>query len=125
MNCYLIDTCALLWAAGFPNRLSSSVREILADGNNRILVSHSTLWELSIKVTIGKLNIPEEFFNELPNHGYEILPITEQHLRAYRSLPLHHRDPFDRLLIAQALAEEIPLITNDSEIQKYTVQTVW
>jgi len=120
-----MDTCALLWASGYPEKLSRPVRKILSDPNNRILVSHGTLWELSIKVTIGKLHIPESFFETLTDHGYEMLPISEPHLKAYRRLPLYHRDPFDRLLIAQAQVEEIPLITSDSNIANYPVQTVW
>jgi len=125
MATYLLDSHALLWAVAGSRRLSRRARELIADPENRILVSQGTVWKLSIKVTIGKLDLPEEFFATLADHGYETLPLRDAHLAAYRALPLLHRDPFDRLLVAQAQVESLRLITADPEIRHYAVQTVW
>lgn len=121
----LLDTHTVLWALGDPARLPASVAQAIADPGNRVLVSLATLWELSIKVTTGKLVLPEEFFDALPGHGYTLLPIREEHLRVYRSLPLHHRDPFDRLLVAQAVHEGIPVVSCDPELRRYPAAILW
>ena len=125
MSCFLVDSRVLLWATGDPDRLSTEARRTIGDSENRILVSHGTLWELSIKVTIGKLVLPESYFTELSDQGYELLPTREEHFAVYRRLPMVHRDPFDRLLVAQALAEGLPLISCDPEIAGYQVPVVW
>jgi PIN domain nuclease of toxin-antitoxin system len=122
---YLLDTHTLLWAMGEPEKLSPQAYRWISAADNRIFVSIASLWELSIKVSIGKLQVPEEFFTGIAAHGYEILQIRETHLTAYRSLPLLHRDPFDRLLIAQAHHENLPLLTCDPDIAKYDVRAVW
>ena len=88
-------------------------------------MSHSTIWELSIKQTIGKIDLPAGFFEDLPELGYEILPMEDKHFAMYRELPLIHRDPFDRILVAQAIVEEIPMLSCDAEIKKYEVSCVW
>ncbi len=119
MASFLVDTHVLLWANSDPGKLSAAARGWLEDRGNRIFVSHATVWELSVKVTIGKLRLPEAFFAALPELGFETLALEDAHFEAYRKLPLIHRDPFDRLLVAQALAEEIPLITCDAEVRKY------
>ena len=123
--CYLVDTCTLLWAISASDRLSDVARSLINDSSNRILVSHASLWELSIKVSIGKIQLPETFFDSLTDFGYEMLPIREEHFAAYRELPLLHRDPFDRLLVAQAQAERIALLSSDAEIARYEVNKLW
>lgn len=125
MATVLVDTCSLLWAVDAPEKLGAMAREVIGAEGNRVLVSSGTLWELSIKVGLGKLELPEDFFQELTELGYETLGIEEGHLVEYRKLPLHHRDPFDRLLVAQAKAEGIPLVTCDPEITKYETAVVW
>ena len=125
MATILVDTCTLLWAVDTPEKLGAAAREAIGATGNRVLVSSGTLWELSIKAGLGKLELPEGFFEELAEMGYETLGIENQHLAEYRKLPLHHRDPFDRLLIAQAKAEGIPLVTCDPEIAKYGMAIVW
>ena len=125
MATLLLDTCALLWATGEPQRLGATAREQVASPNNRVLVSYATLWKLSIKVGLGKVDLPSGFFDKLSDLGYEKLPINDKHLAEYRKLPLHHRDPFDRMLVAQSRAEQIPLASNDPEICKYRVKLVW
>jgi PIN domain nuclease of toxin-antitoxin system len=125
MATVLVDTCSLLWAVDTPENLGAKAREVIGLEENRVLVSCGTLWELSIKVGLGKLELPEGFFQELTNLGYERLGIEDKHLVEYRKLPLHHRDPFDRLLVAQAKAEGIPLVTCDPEIGKYGTGLIW
>ena len=91
---------------------------------NVICVSLISLWEVSIKQNIGRLDIPEDFLKVVNNGGFEILPLTMEQVKEYRTLPLHHRDPFDRMLIVQAKQQKLIFITRDSEISKYEVKTV-
>jgi len=119
---FLVDTHALLWALGEPRCLSSAAREAISDPANLIVVSSASLWECVIKASIGKLDLPEDFFDSIPEAGYEVLPIRITHLNVYRTLPMHHRDPFDRMLVAQARAEALTLISRDPEIAKYDVE---
>ena len=119
---YLVDTHALLWALGEPHNLSPAARKAIADPANLIIVSSVSLWECAIKASIGKLDLPDDFFDAVPEAGYEVMPIRISHLNLYRTLPLHHRDPFDRLLVAQAMAESLTLISRDPEIARYQVR---
>jgi PIN domain nuclease of toxin-antitoxin system len=119
---YLLDTHALLWALGEPTALSPQAGDIIADPSNLIFVSVASLWECAIKASIGKLDLPDDFFDAINETGYEVLPIQITHLTRYRSLPMHHRDPFDRILVAQAQAEALTLITRDPEIAKYQIE---
>jgi PIN domain nuclease of toxin-antitoxin system len=118
---YLLDTHALLWALGDPGILSQAARDAIAYPANLIFVSSASLWECAIKASIGKLDLPDDFFDLIPETGYEVIPIRTAHLNTYRSLPMHHRDPFDRILVAQAQAEALTLITRDPDIAKYDV----
>jgi PIN domain nuclease of toxin-antitoxin system len=120
----LIDTHVLLWALCLPDKLKEQTIEIIQNENNIIYVSIATLWELQIKESINKIKLPDDFFDVLTEAGYEILPITVQHLKELKVLPNHHRDPFDRILIAQAKTEQLKLITQDQEIFKYEVQVI-
>jgi PIN domain nuclease of toxin-antitoxin system len=119
---YLVDTHALLWALSEPRALSAAARDAIADPANLIVVSSASLWECAIKASIGKLEVPEDFFDSVPEAGYEVLPIRSSHLNAYRTLPMHHRDPFDRILVAQARADALVLISRDPEIAKYDIE---
>jgi PIN domain nuclease of toxin-antitoxin system len=119
---YLVDTHALLWALSEPRALSAAARDAIADPANLIIVSSASLWECAIKASIGKLEVPEDFFDSVPEAGYEVLPIRISHLNASRTLPMHHRDPFDRILVAQARAEALVLISRDPEITKYDIE---
>ena len=85
-GCYLLDTHALLWATGTPAKLSKEARRRLEEESARILVSHATIWELSIKWTIGKIKLPDGYFESLENNGFEIMPMTDAHFSAYRAL---------------------------------------
>ncbi len=125
MNAYLVDSHTLLWAVGDPGQLSPTVSRVLADSDHRIFVSVATLWELSIKQNVGKLTVPDGFFDSLFQVGYERLAILDEHLAAYRQLPLHHRDPFDRLLVAQAQVEDLALLSRDAYLKQYDVEVIW
>jgi PIN domain nuclease of toxin-antitoxin system len=121
----LLDANSFLWwVAGSP-RLSATAREAIGSGDNEILMTIGSLWEITIKRALGKLQFPHEFETVLRDEGFELLPVTYTHLRALESLPLHHRDPFDRLLIAQSIAEDIAVATNDPKFALYDVKTLW
>jgi len=122
---YLVDAHALLWAADESDLLSETARSILNQPDNLIVVSAATLWELTIKCNVGKLVLPDDFFETVQASGYQILPILPSHLDAYRRLPLHHRDPFDRLLIAQAQVEGLTVLSTDSAFKDYEVRIAW
>ena len=118
---YLLDTHSLLWALGKPDALSDSARTAIGDANNIIHVSTASLWECAIKASIGKLELPEDFFDAVTRAGFEELQIRISHLKVYGVLPMRHRDPFDRMLVAQATAESLTLISWDSKIADYDV----
>ena len=117
---YLLDTHALLWARGAPDRLSLEALMALRSPENAFYVSIASLWECAIKSSLGKLDIPPEFYRTVVE-DYTLLAIEIPHLEAYAALPVHHRDPFDRLLIAQARLAGLTVITRDRNIAKYDV----
>lgn len=126
----LLDTHALIWFLEEAPALSSRAREVIEDGNNTCLVSMATGWELAIKVGLGKLQTPIPlrylFTEELERLQFTVLPIEARHLHQLLDLPLHqHRDPFDRLLIAQALRENLTVVGNDDAFDAYGVQRIW
>ncbi|MEM7759915.1 MAG: type II toxin-antitoxin system VapC family toxin [Cyanobacteria bacterium P01_A01_bin.40] len=121
---YLLDTHSLLWTIFEPDKLSTKAQEIILDQNNIICISLISLWEISIKQNIGRLDIPEEFFKVVKKGGFETITLNSSQIEQYRTLPLHHRDPFDRMLIIQAQLQKLILITRDSEMSKYDVEIV-
>jgi PIN domain nuclease of toxin-antitoxin system len=126
---FLLDTHTLLWALTASSSLSTRARRLIEDGSNEILVSAVSAWEIGTKVRLGKLPTGEELISDfsfyLKQLGVEALPISIEHaLRAGR-LPGEHRDPFDRMLIAQAQAEDIPILSNDRIFDEYHVQRIW
>ena len=129
MGGVLIDTHALIWFMHGDNSLSVTARQVLEDAETRRYVSVATLWEMSIKVSLGKLNLDRslpDFFNRyLDDFDFTILPIERSHLLTLQTLFPHHRDPFDRLLIAQSIAEGLPLVSGDANVALYPVQRVW
>jgi len=121
----LLDTHAFLWAIDDNPNLSQEARTAITDGNNMVFVSAATAWEISIKKAIGKLTIPgKSYMGELNAHRFTPLDITTEHALAVENLPQHHKDPFDRLLIAQAQLEKLSLVTRDPRIKQYTVQVI-
>jgi len=125
----LLDTHALLWYVTADPRLSNAAAEHLAEPDTRVFVSVVSAWELVIKLGTGKLALDRPVgewwaFNTTEN-GFEVLPITAEDVLAVEPLPLHHRDPFDRLLIGQALRHGLRLVTADDAFAAYPVQRVW
>lgn len=129
MNRLLLDTQALLWFLLDDPRLSSAALANISDANNQILVSPATLWEIGIKISIGKYVLPEPFEpfmdRELADNNFVLLPILTRHVSALTSMAFHHRDPFDRLIIAQAMVEDIPLVSADAAFASYPVTVIW
>jgi len=118
----LLDTQLLLWAAGAPRRLSPQARKLFEDESNELLFSAASLWEIAIKGTLGRDDFkvqPRVLRRGLLDNGYTELPITSQHAVGIDSLPDLHRDPFDRLLVAQAQCEGITLVTGDAQLARY------
>lgn len=125
----LLDTHAFLWWAANDPQLSETAREVISDPLNRIFVSPASAWEVAIKHSTGKLTLPEPPPIYIPRRllrdGFETLPVTMAHVLQTHPLPFHHRDPFDRLLIAQSIVENMPIISVDSVFAAYPVQTIW
>ncbi len=121
----LIDSHAFLWWGEDSPALGSAARSAIADPVNEALISVAALWELTIKASSGKLTLPADLETMAATLGFSVLSINFMHLRRLGLLPRVHRDPFDRMMIAQALAEGIPIITGDRAFAAYGVQTVW
>jgi len=121
----LVDTQALLWWLDDAPALSPVARAAIAEPTNEPLVSTASLWEIAIKRSLGKLTVPEDLPGEIADAGFGWLPIGHEHAWAVRELELHHRDPFDRLLVAQALVERIPVVTRDGRFAAYGVDVRW
>jgi PIN domain nuclease of toxin-antitoxin system len=118
----LLDTQLLLWAAGEPKRLTARARKLLADPKHELLFSAASLWEIAIKRTLGRDDFqvePRLLRRGLLDNGYLELPVTSQHAVSIDALPALHRDPFDRLLLAQAMTEGITLLTADAQLARY------
>ncbi|MBI4703609.1 MAG: type II toxin-antitoxin system VapC family toxin [Deltaproteobacteria bacterium] len=125
----LVDTHVLLWWAADDGRLSAAAREVLSDRTVALFWSTASTWELAIKASLGKVRLPEPLGDylrtRLVQQGIGILPVAEEHAVAVAQLPLHHRDPFDRMLVAQAMVEGMALITGDPALQTYDVELLW
>lgn len=118
----LLDTHLLLWAAGQPERLSAKAKKLLSDPANELLFSAASLWEIAIKNTLGRPDFrvdPRILRRGLLDNGYTELPVTGQHAVGIDGLPPLHKDPFDRLLLSQALVEGVTLLTRDEELARY------
>lgn len=126
---FLLDTHAFLWWVNDAPELSEDARTYLADTRNEVFFSLASVWELAIKISIGKLNLEEPLEKFVPEqlqcNGFRQLEISFRHVAGVASLPFHHRDPFDRLILAQALAERLPVLTVDSAFDAYGIQRLW
>ncbi len=126
----LLDTHAFLWwASARGAQLSDRARELLSDGATDAAVSIGSVWEIAIKVGQGRMVLPDVVERYVPDrlrhHGFELMPIDPSHAFRAGALPLLHRDPFDRMLIAQAQIEGLPIVTADPAISRYDVETIW
>ena len=125
----LLDTHALLWFLTDSPSLSKTARELIEDAGNAVFVSPASYWEIAIKISLGKYRLPEPlaFFmdRELLENDLTILPISTRHADCVSGVPFHQRDPFDRLIIAQSLVEEMPLLSVDVAMDAYGVQRIW
>lgn len=125
---YLLDTQVWIWLQIEPERVSTGTRARLADGAATLLLSAASSWEIAIKYALGKLALPEPPGTYVPSRmrhdGVDALPVSHVHALHVATLPHHHGDPFDRLLIAQAQLEGIPLVTADRQIERYDVEVL-
>jgi PIN domain nuclease of toxin-antitoxin system len=125
---FLIDTHVFLWSIREPERLSRKITKLLTADASHAVLSTASLWEIALKVRAGKLSMPDEpgfFVRHAESLGLEMLPIHVRHVNRVFELPDHHRDPFDRLLIAQAIVEDLPIVTIDPAFGAYGVKVIW
>lgn len=115
----LVDTHILLWTLSGSNQLDAKVEQTLKSPKNVLWVSSISVWEVAIKSQVGKLTIPNTFTQAIQAQGMQILPFDERHALATLTLPLHHRDPFDRALVAQSIVENCTLVTADAQVLQY------
>ena len=120
----LLDTHVLIWALTNDPTLSVPARASIVDGANTVFVSAATAWEIAIKRSIGKLQAPGNYEEELERHRFTPLDITTAHALAVEHLPPIHHDPFDRMLVAQAMLEKLTLVTRDPRILQYGVSAI-
>jgi PIN domain nuclease of toxin-antitoxin system len=129
MTDLLLDTHAMLWFFWDDSQLSQDARSLIENADNRKLVSIASCWEVAIKVGLGKLNLGEPSRSFLPReiarNNFELLPISLEHATTVEGLVAHHRDPFDRLLIAQAMVEGLSLVSVDVVFDQYGVSRLW
>lgn len=125
----LLDTNSFLWFISGSDRLSVNARSLIADIKNDLFLSVASLWEIAIKTSIGRLELLRPFDQLIPSQLEEndinILPIELNHLSQIIELPFHHRDPFDRLIIAQGMIEELPVISSDASFRMYPIEVIW
>jgi len=129
MRGFLLDTAIFLWSLSSTERLNRQATALLEDATTELFLSAASSWEISIKSALGKLKLPEAASTYVPkrlrSHGIRSLPISQIHALAAGELPRHHRDPFDRMLIAQAASEDMVLMTADPSFKKYGIEIVW
>jgi PIN domain nuclease of toxin-antitoxin system len=125
---YLIDTHIFLWFVNNDSNLSAPIKALL-ESNVILLLSVASLWEIAIKMSLGKISLPDSFdrfiSQQIALNKIDVLPIETAHLSVISNLPFHHKDPFDRLIIAQAITEKVSVITVDSAFDAYPIQKKW
>lgn len=126
---YLLDSVIWLWSIDAVEKINEDCRGIMENGREEIYFSAASVWELSIKARLGKLRLPGPPAQCIPafmaKQGLRPLPVTHLHAVKVYDLPLHHQDPFDRLIIAQAITEEMTVLTSDRDFRKYAVDVLW
>jgi PIN domain nuclease of toxin-antitoxin system len=125
----LLDTNVFIWLNDSPQQIPQQIITLLADPDNDLFFSLVSAWEMQIKIQLGKLNLqdslPKILMTQQSENNLQILPIQLEHIWALEGLPNHHRDPFDRLLIAQAMATDMPIVSADSIFDQYPIQRLW
>jgi len=125
----LLDTHTLLWFYRGDTKLTTAARSLIEDAANTKLVSPATYWELAIKIGLGKYTLTESYDDFIQHaifdNGFLILPVEPRHTATLIAMPLHHKDPFDRLMIAQAMVEMIPLVSLDPDFDPYPITRLW
>ena len=125
----LLDTQVILWSISGDSRLSSSARTVFLDPTNNLYFSIAGYWEIAIKISIGKLALADQWSTiidkEMRSNFIKFLPITQEHCNGLVELPFHHRDPFDRVIVAQAKTEQMALLSADSQLKKYEIEVIW
>jgi len=124
----LLDTHAFLWFVTGDQRLSTRARQAMETADAEMFLSAASIWEMAIKSSLGRLTLPlplNEYIAEKLKQGFRVLPVDWTHAAAAEKMPFHHRDPFDRLLIAQATVEDLPLISGDPEFRACKVKLIW
>jgi PIN domain nuclease of toxin-antitoxin system len=121
----IADSHTLLWHVLDDPRLSAAPSARIEADDAEVLVSLASIWEIAIKKALGKLEAPDDLPDRIQELGFELLPVEVEHAWAVRDLPHHHGDPFDRLLIAQAQVERLPILSSDSAFAAYDVQVIW
>ncbi|HEV7350768.1 type II toxin-antitoxin system VapC family toxin [Telluribacter sp.] len=125
---YLIDTQILLWIFGDHSRLSQKALGVIKQADIQLFVSAVSFWEIAIKISLDKLTLPvslEQFVEDTLANDIEIIGLEISHILKVASLPYHHRDPFDRLIIAQSLVESLPILSSDDKFSLYEIERVW
>jgi len=126
---YLLDTMVWMWSVRSSEKIGEAGLEVLANGRAEVYLSAASAWEVAIKVQLRKIDLPEVPGSYIPKRlaeqGIRSLSITQSHALKVYDLPRYHGDPFDRLIIAQAIAEEMTILTSDRDFEKYPVQVVW
>ena len=124
----LLDTHSLIWFLNGDEKLSDKAKFAIEDPKNSKIVSIASIWEIAIKISLGKFKFPKgfkHFLDMVEDNGFEILPKTFEHALELSSLEFIHRDPFDRLLISQCIADKLIIVTKDNNIKKYKIKTIW
>ena len=125
----LIDTCSFLWFIENNPKLSATALTLIKDGNNEVMLSTASLWEMAIKYSVGKLSLTDPFDkfirDQLSVNNIEVLAVKIDHISIVSALPFHHRDPFDRMLIAQSTVERMPIVSSDTVFDAYKVKRLW
>jgi PIN domain nuclease of toxin-antitoxin system len=125
----VLDTHVLLWWIDGDPRISDRAQALISDADNTVSVSVASVWEIAIKAGLGQLEVPPDLRGylrrQLARNDFELLPVLFEHAVAVRDLPLHHRDPFDRLLIAQARIERLNLVSRDARMKAYEIDVLW
>jgi PIN domain nuclease of toxin-antitoxin system len=121
----LVDTHALLWWRGDHRRLSAQAHEAIENPDVPLFFSAASIWEIAIKRATGKLDVPEDLLDTMEERGFIELSVRSSHAVIAGALPPHHRDPFDRMLVAQAQSEGLTIVTNDERVAAYDVPVLW